>query len=257
MLVALAATLLAMGRWPRLGRRHLELFTAVAVLGAVLPGYFSYATASELPAGVRAIVLAIVPMFALPIALAAGFERPDAFRAAGVICGAAAIMLIGFLDAGAGGPIQLGLLLIALITPLSYGLEANYLAWRGTLGLSPFEVMLGASAVGIVLTLPLAWQSDQLVDLARPWGAPEWALAAVSVLNALAYSGYVWLVGRAGAVFTSQVAYVVTGCGVVWSIVLLAERYSPGVWAALALMIVGLALVQPRRRLAAGGVPQP
>jgi drug/metabolite transporter (DMT)-like permease len=65
------------------------------------------------------------------------------------------------------------------------------------------------------------------------------------VLNALAYAGYVWLVGRAGSLFASQVAYLVTGFGVLWSMILLGERYSAWVWAAFALMLVGVALVQP------------
>ena len=63
----------------------------------------------------------------------------------------------------------------------------------------------------------------------------------------VAYTGYIWLVGRAGAVFASQVAYVVTLGGVLLSALFLGERYSAWVWSALALMIAGLALVQPRR----------
>ena len=66
------------------------------------------------------------------------------------------------------------------------------------------------------------------------------------VLNALAYSGYIWLVGRAGSVFASQIAYLVTGFGVLWSMALLGERYSAWVWLAFALMLAGIALVQPR-----------
>ena len=46
------------------------------------------------------------------------------------------------------------------------------------------------------------------------------------MLNVLAYSGYVWLVAHAGSVFASQIAYLVTGFGVVWSMLLLGERYS-------------------------------
>jgi drug/metabolite transporter (DMT)-like permease len=68
------------------------------------------------------------------------------------------------------------------------------------------------------------------------------------VLNVLAYSGYVWLVAEAGSVFASQIAYLVTGFGVVWSSVLLGERYSALVWAAFAAMLGAIALVQPRRR---------
>jgi drug/metabolite transporter (DMT)-like permease len=248
MVVFLGGIVLASGGRLPLARRHLGLFAAIALLGSVVPGYFSYLTAVDLPAGVRAIVIAIVPMFALPIALASGLERPDALRALGVLCGALAIALIALPAAGLPPAVSLTLILLALIAPLSYGLEANYLAWRGADGLHPFALLAGASAVGALVALPMAWQAGQFVDLRPAWGRAEWALAASAVLNALAYSGYVWLVGRAGSVFASQIAYVVTAFGVLWSMALLGERYSGWVWAALALMLVGLALVQPRRR---------
>jgi drug/metabolite transporter (DMT)-like permease len=40
----------------------------------------------------------------------------------------------------------------------------------------------------------------------------------------------------------------VTGFGVLWSILFLGERYSGWLWAALALMLLGLFFVQPRPR---------
>ncbi len=227
--------------------RHLGLFVGVAVFGAILPGYFSYLTAAELPAGVRSIIIAIVPMFVLPMALALGFERPEARRALGVALGAAAIVAIALPGEGPGPAIAVGMVLLALIAPLSYGIEANFLAWRGSEGLHPFQLLLGASLVGIALTWPLAAATGQTVGLGRTWGAAEWAILASGVLNALAYSGYVWLVGRAGSVFASQIAYLVTGSGVVWSMLLLGERYSGWVWAAFALMLAGVALVQPQK----------
>ena len=80
--VIMAAMLLAllrlMGKPLPLAWRHLGLFTAVAFFGAILPGYFSFLTAADLPAGVRSIIIAIVPMFVLPMALLLGIERPDA-----------------------------------------------------------------------------------------------------------------------------------------------------------------------------------
>ena len=217
------------------------------MFGAILPGYFSYLTAAELPAGVRSIIIAIVPMFVLPIALALGFERPDARRAAGVALGAAAIAAISLPGGGTGPAFGAGVVLLALISPVSYAVEANFLAWRGAEGLHPFQLLLGASLVGIALTWPLAAATGQTVDLGRAWGPADWAILASGVLNALAYSGYVWLVGRAGSVFASQIAYLVTAFGVIWSMLLLGERYSGWVWLAFGLMLAGVALVQPRR----------
>ena len=47
--------------------------------------------------------------------------------------------------------------------------------------------------------------------------------------------------------FASQIAYVVTGSGVALGMLIYDERHSPWVWAALALMFAGLALVRPKR----------
>jgi drug/metabolite transporter (DMT)-like permease len=225
-------------------RANLQLFAAVAVFGAILPGYFTFLTANPLPAGIRAIIVALVPMFVLPMALACGFERPDARRALGVLLGAGAVVLIGLPGAGVTPVVGLGVLMLALISPLSYGIEATYLAWRGPHGLHPFQLLAGASAVGILLAWPLAAATGQMV-YPVPWGRADWAMLAAGVLNALAYSGYVWLIARAGSVFASLIAYIVTGFGIVWSKLLLGESYAPLVWAAFAVMLAAIALVQP------------
>jgi drug/metabolite transporter (DMT)-like permease len=248
--VVMAATCLVLvfvlgQRLPR-APRHLDLFAGVSVFGAVLPGYFTYQTAADIPAGVRAILIAIAPMCVLIMAIGLRFEQPEARRALGVLLGAAAIVLITLPGAGLTPHIGLVVILLALIAPVSYGVEANFLAWRGADGLHPFQLLFGASLVGIALSWPLAVATGQTVDLARGWGIAEWAIVAAGVLNAIAYAGYVWLVGAAGSVFASQIAYLVTGFGVIWSKLLLHESYSAWIWAAFALMLAGVALVQPR-----------
>ena len=70
-----------------------------------------------------------------------------------------------------------------------------------------------------------------------------------SVIHVIVYAGYVWLVGRSGAVFAGQVSYLVTAFGVLWAMLLLRETYSLWVWGALVCMALGLMLVQPRLAL--------
>ena len=103
--------------------------------------------------------------------------------------------------------------------------------------------------------LPVALCRGSGSTRARPGGVAEGALVLSALAHAVVYSGYVWMVGRAGSVFAAQVSYLVTGFGVLWSIALLAEVYSGYVWAALGLMILGLALVQPRPRLPPAPTP--
>jgi drug/metabolite transporter (DMT)-like permease len=47
-------------------------------------------------------------------------------------------------------------------------------------------------------------------------------------------------------VFAAQSGYLITGAGVVWAMLLLGERFSPWVWAALVVLLAGVLLVSPR-----------
>lgn len=225
-------------------RDRLALFAVVAVFGTLLPGWIAFRTAAELPAGIRAILIAIVPMFTLPIALALGTERPDLRRTLGVLAGGAAVLLL--LAPGALPVASAGMVLLALGGPLAYAIEANWIAARGSDGLHPFQILAGASFLGALVSGPLALLTGETASLGLPWGPPELAILASGVLNAFAYAGYVWLIAAAGAVFASQIAYLVTASGMGWSMLLLGERYAPGIWLAAALMLGGIALVRPR-----------
>ena len=69
-----------------------------------------------------------------------------------------------------------------------------------------------------------------------------------AVVHVLVYASYVWMVGRAGPLFAVQVSYLVTGFGVIWSMLILGEMYSVWVWAAMVLILSGVFLVLPRPR---------
>ena len=130
--------------------------------------------------------------------------------------------------------------------PFFYGLEGNFVARWGTAGLSPVEVLFGASLVGTVLALPLALGTGQFIDPRPPWGLPDAAVVISALIHVVVYVTYVWMVGRAGAVFAVQVSYLVTGFGVLWALLLLNESYSGWVWAAMGVMLLGMFFVQPR-----------
>ncbi len=229
-------------------RRHLPVYIGVALLGAVLPNYFSYTASAELPAGIISIIIALVPLFSMPIALAMGYEKLSVLRISGALCGALAIALLIGPEASLPDPAKYGFVLLMMVAPLLYGMEGNFLTYMGNHGLDAVQVMFGSTLVGVVFTLPLALASGQWINPVQPWAAPEWAIVVAASLNATAYVGYIWLIRRTGPVFSSQVAYLVTGWGVVISMIFLGERYSLWVWAALGLMLLGIALVQPRNK---------
>lgn len=232
-----------------------RMCATIALVGTVIPNTFSYLSISHLPSGVSSIVLSIVPMFAFPIALAMGNDRFSMLRLAGLALGLGGVALIALPQSSLPNPSAAIWLPVALIAPAFYALEGNIVAKWGTGGLDPIQLLFGASLVGLVFALPAALISGQFID-PRP-AAPEAALVASSALSALVYASYVWLIGRAGSVFAAQVSYLVTGFGVIWAMLILGERYSGWVWAAFAVMLLGLVLVRPKAEDALPGPAVP
>ncbi|MDQ2090040.1 DMT family transporter [Marimonas arenosa] len=247
--VILGGVLILRGRGLPLGRRPLAFYLLIALTGTLLPNTASYEAARHLPSGVLSVTIATVPMFAFPIALMLGLDRASLPRVLGLICGIGGVYLLAGPD-GLPEPAMLNWLPVALIAPLLYGLEGNVVAKWGTGGAGPVQLLCGASILGALIALPLALITGTWIDPRPPWGVPDHAVMASATIHAFVYSGYVWLVRRAGPVFAGQVSYLVTGFGVVWAMLILGERYSGFFWGAFGLMLAGLFLVQPRENTA-------
>jgi drug/metabolite transporter (DMT)-like permease len=248
----LIGTLLLGGlRWRTLGRlpvtpRRLAFWLMIAALGTLIPNSSSYRAAFHLPAGVMSIVISTIPLIAFPLALALGNDRFSWRRMAGLALGLIGVALIALPEASLPDRAMVAFLPLALIAPFCYAVEGNIVAKWGTMGLDPVQVLFGASAIGVVIALPLALATDQLRVPAAPFILADITMLLGAVIHVVVYTGYIWLVRRGGAVFAGQISYLVTAFGVIWAMLLLRENYSLWVWAALAAMAVGLTLVRPR-----------
>lgn len=249
--VFIGALCLGILRWRQLrrmpfNRRTLAVWLMIAVIGSVLPSVTSFRAAFHLPSGLMSIVIATIPMMAFPIALALGNDRFSWRRLGGLTLGLIGVAFIALPEASLPERAMIAFLPLALIAPFCYACEGNIVARWGTAGLDPFAVLFGASVIGTLIALPLAVGSGQFIVPQAPFILADLTMVLSAIIHVLVYAGYVWLIGRAGAVFAGQVSYVVTGSGVLWAMMLLGERYSLWVWAALGCMALGLAFVQPR-----------
>lgn len=245
-ILVLGILCLLRGRRPVLRRDALRFYLVVAICGTLVPGVTFYTSIARLPAGVMSILVSTVPLMAFPIALALGADRFSAVRLLGLGLGLAGVVIVAVPGVGVPDAAMVAFVPLALLGPLFYAIEGNFVARWGMAGLDPVQAMFGAVCIGAAMAMPLAILSGQWIDPRAPWGLPELALTLSATVNALVYSGYVWLAMRAGAVFAGQVAYLVTAAGVVWAMLLLGERFSPAVWLALAVMFAGVSLVRPR-----------
>ena len=226
--------------------KHVLFFAIIAFGGTLIPNFFSYIAAFHLPGGVMALVIALVPIFSLVVALTFRIERFVWLRMIGVLLGAVAIALLVLPEASLPDRSKVIYVFVGLIAPLFYGIEGNYLMLKKPDDTGPIATLFGASVVGLLVTVPLALLTGTFINPADGIGAPELALTLSGVLHVVAYVGYVWLVGQAGSVFASQVAYVVTPAGVIMSILFLNERPSYYIYAALLILMIGLVMVQPK-----------
>ncbi len=250
-----ATIVLGLVQFRRLGRLPIQratliVWVVIALVGTIVPNTASYSALKTIPAGIYSVLIATIPMMSFPIALAFGNEIFSARRLLGLCAGIAGVGCIVIPDASLPERAMLAAIPLAMIAPFCYALEGNLVARFGTAGMDAVQVMFGASAIGTVLVLPIASSTGQLQIPMTPYSNADIALVLASVIHSFVYVVYVWLVGRAGPLFASQVSYWVTGFGVLWAMLILQERYAGWVWVALALMAVGLTLVQPRRRLA-------
>lgn len=249
--LALGAMVLSAVGWVRksplpVKPKDWQFYTMIALIGTLIPNSLSYTVATHLPAGLMAITLATVPMFALLVALVWRSERPQPKRIVGIFLGALAmLLLLGQKAALPHGSMAIWVL-IALVAPFCYGFEGNYLVRAMPPTMGPFNALRGASIVGVLIAAPIVLATDNWVDLSTQWSSVEWGILVNSLLHIFTYGAYIWLVERTGAVFASQVAYIVTLSGVFLGMLILNESHHTLVWLALTLMMAGLALVQPK-----------
>jgi len=232
-----------------LDQRHLRYYLAIAFIGTLIPQSFSFLALAHLPAGIVAVAITSVPMFSLLIALSMGNERFRIGRSMGILLGVAAMLMIALPQASLPVEGQTFWVFVALIAPFCYGFEGNFVASKAPADVNPMAILWGASVLGSSISLPLAIVTGQYVDLRVVWQAPEWALLGSSLGHVIAYTGYMWLIGLAGVVFTAQIAYVVMVSAIILSMITLGETYSAWVWLAIGLMLFGLTLVQPIGKL--------
>lgn len=243
----LGAVALLRGTSLRLTRPILIFITIIAFIGTILPNSMSNWAAFHLPAGVMGLNIAAVPMFVLAGAWLMRIEAPEWTRFLGVLFGVLAILLVVGPEASLPDPAKAPFVFIALLAPLCYGFEGNFIARHAPRDLDPLDTLLGASILGVLIMGPVTLATGTFVAWPGPMTVVEWAMVASAFSHTLAYAGFFWLIPRAGPVFTGQIAYLVTINAVLFSMIFLGERYSWWIWAAFALMLTGIALVQPRR----------
>ncbi|MDX1575265.1 MAG: DMT family transporter [Kiloniellales bacterium] len=215
-------------------------------IGVALPAIALFWSARHLSAGVVAIAFASMPLLTYGLAALFKAERSEPLRILGVTLGLGAIVLLVLPETALPAAGLAPWVLLALGASVLMSGENLYIALRRPPGLDSLPLSCGRQLAAALLLAPFAIALDLTVPLVTAWGAVQWAASGMALASATAYTLFLHVIRTAGPVFASQTAYVITLSGVFWGMALLGERHSFYVWAALALMLLGLALVRPR-----------
>jgi len=238
------------GRQPLpLQRNFIFLYFVCGILGSVVPGTLYFYAASHVSAGVLSITIATVPLATFVGAALFKIEKASLLRVVGVLFGIGSIALLVFPDTSMPDPSAALWVLVMVIAATCYAIENLVIAARMPPNVNVFVVVTGMLIAATIMLTPILWITDTFTWISWPLDRSDWAIVMMAGITASAYGGFYYLVVRAGPVFASQCAYVVTLAGVLWGMLIYGEAHSTWVWASLAVMIIALSLVKPRRKV--------
>ena len=219
----------------------------VAMLGAAIPSVLFYYAAPHVPAGVLSITVALIPLMTYGFSIPLKLETFSVVRVAGLVFGVIAICLIALPENSLPDPAALPWILIACISALCYAVENIILGFKSALTVGPMRLAMGMNLMAAVALLPITILTDSFFSPSFPPQNVDYAVIGLGLITVVAYTMFVLSVALFGSVFSSQVGYVVTLTGVFWGMFIFGEKPSVWVWLSLCAMIIGLALVTPRK----------
>ena len=250
--ILLAVLRLTGQRLPRSGKVWAAFF-GMGMLNNVIPFSLIAAGQQSVASGVASILNAATPLFGVIFAhLLTQDEKLTPLKLAGVIVGflGVAVMIGPDAISGLGG--HLGAQMMILAGAASYAFAGIFGRRFKAMGVSPMATATGQVIASSIILLPLVLVID------RPWTlpAPGWdAIAALigvaAISTAFAYFLYFRILATAGATNLLLVTFLIPISAILLGTAFLSEALLPRQIAGMALIGLGLSLIDGRlwRRL--------
>ncbi|MEE8334570.1 MAG: DMT family transporter [Alphaproteobacteria bacterium] len=245
--------LLAIGRvrgaWPRARRVHLAFYFKAALVRFTFANIILYTVQGKLPIGIMAVLMAFVPIFTHGFSLAFRIERPEGRRIFGILMGLAGVLVIVGPKDGLPDPALAVWVLIGLGAPLLHGLGYVMLSEKNRPpDTDSLSIACGTLYATAVMILPLAITFGDFRFVLPPFSTGELAMMTHAVLAAFNFYAIFELIRISGPTYMSQANFLAVLFGVIFGMVIFDEVHSLYVWAAMALIVAGVALVNLRRK---------
>ena len=232
--------------WRWLNGRVIVFCILWGLLSTAMPSVFFFFATRELPAGIVALAIALVPMATFAGAVLLQRDRAGLRRCIGLGLGIVAALLVLLPETSLPEPEDVLWLLFPFGAVLCYAAEHLYYSIRVPEKIPVAGLLFVMFSCTALMLMPVSLMTSGFFLPGWPPGREDWALLGLALVTVLDYFLFAFLITRTGPVFTSQAAYVVTLAGVGWGVLLFSERHSPWVWLALVLSLAGIFLVRPK-----------
>ena len=237
------------GQKIRFRLKDLQIILLLAFLGAMLPNMFFYYAAAHVSAGILSITITVVPIATYALSFILKLEAISARRITGVFFGVGAILVLVLPENSLPNKSEVIWIIVACLSSISYALENITLAIRGIDGIGPVRLSCGINLLAALILGVFSYFTDNFMPVPLPVTTLTWTILGISLIGATAYTLFVLTIANSGPLFASQVAFLVTISGVLWGMLIFGETHSSWVWLSLVLMLIGMSLVSPKRKL--------
>jgi drug/metabolite transporter (DMT)-like permease len=218
--------------------------------GIALPNTNMYYAAPHLPAGMLAMIVNTVPVFAYLMALFAKLEEFRPLRFLGVVFACSGLLCILLPETSLPSPEMLPWVLISLITPLSFAFCSVYIASTPPRSKHPLSLATRTLLVSSLILAPLVFYTGNFYAFHFPLNITDGVVLLEIVLSSFGYVLFFQLIKIAGPVFYSMVDTIVMLTGLFWGYMIFDERLNHWTGLALACILLALFLVTKTQRRA-------
>jgi drug/metabolite transporter (DMT)-like permease len=223
-------------------------YFAMGFLNNALPFSLIFWGQTEIAVGLASIINATTPLFTLVVAhVLTPDEKIDRTKIAALLIGLMGVVVLIGPDALIGGS-TLWAQMACLGAALSYAFAGVYGRRFRRMGIAPAEAAAGQVTASAVLILPIMLVVEQPWTLSAPPSLTVWlALAGLALLStALAYVLYFRILAAAGATNLLLVTLLIPVPATLLGAAVLGEQLEPRHFAGMALIGLGLVLIDGR-----------
>ena len=234
---------LATRQLPSLRRKDLRLYLLLGTLGSAVPYTLIVFVAPKVPAGAIGIGLTLVPILTYGIAVLFRIDRIRLLRIAGFLFGLAAVLLVLLPDQSLPDPGMAPWLLMAFGAPLCWAFCHVCIAILRPPESQPVPLTCGVFACSAITMLPVMAVTENWWIFDATMTDGDWALIGTIVINAIFMVFALEIIRMVGPVVYSTIGYFGTLMGLGWAALYFGEVPSFWIGAAIALLFLGLFLV--------------